>query len=192
MKQPPEQSLRSRIEETSGVFEFLKNEIPLGIVLVQRNWRRFVIGRIVKKPYVSVSLVYVFCGDHSVNDFVIEIKVLVENGLDPIREGVSLLLIVNCVIVTLAGRRYLAPRLDVLTQYRLKYLTETLDAETLACLMAARSLRRLHYHQQRAHMFGIESWPHHQASPIPQSDFNARIAGRARPRPRHLHFQELF
>jgi hypothetical protein len=27
-------------------------------------------------------------------------------------------------------------------------------------------------------MFGIESWPHHQASPIPQSDFNARIAGR--------------
>src|SRR5256886_5472877 len=37
----------------------------------------------------------------------------------------------------------------------------------------------------------IESWPHHQASPIPQSDFNARIAGRARHAPRHLHFQEL-
>jgi len=27
--------------------------------------------------------------------------------------------------------------------------------------LAARSLRRLHYHQQRPHMFGIESWPHH-------------------------------
>ena len=40
-------------------------------------------------------------------------------------------------------------------------------------------------------MFGIESWPHHQASAIPQSDFNARIIRRARPRRRHLHFQEL-
>jgi hypothetical protein len=39
-------------------------------------------------------------------------------------------------------------------------------------------------------MFGIESWPNQQASPIPQSDFNARIAGRARPMPRHLHFQD--
>ena len=40
-------------------------------------------------------------------------------------------------------------------------------------------------------MLGIESWPHHQASPIPQSDFNARIVGRARLMPRHSHFQEL-
>jgi hypothetical protein len=29
-------------------------------------------------------------------------------------------------------------------------------------------------------MFGIEPWPHPQASAIPQSDFNARIVGRAR------------
>ena len=27
-------------------------------------------------------------------------------------------------------------------------------------------------------MFGIESWPHHQTTAVPQSDFNARIVGR--------------
>jgi len=65
-------------------------------------------------------------------------------------------------------------------------------ARSIACKLGSPITPPLYYHQQRPHMFGIESWPHHQASPIPQSDFNARIAGRARPMPRHLHFQELF
>ena len=49
-----------------------------------------------------------------------------------------------------------------------------LCARSIACNLAARSLRCLHYHQQRSHMFGIESWHHHQASPILQPDFDPR------------------
>jgi hypothetical protein len=79
----------------------------------------------------------------------------------------------------------------MLKRHEVEILLKAGHRKTEVAWLAGVSLCSVKRIAQEGPVVHVESWPHHQASPFPQSDFNARIAGRARPRPRYVHFQEL-